>query len=211
MAGVHRLDHVQGLGAAALADDDPVGPHPQGVRTRSRIVYSPAPSMFGGLVSSVTTCSWCSRSSVVSSIVTIRSLNGMKLLSTFSIVVLPVPVPPLTRMLRRSITHARRNVAAAVGDAAQVDQVVHRQPLGGELADRQAGPLTASGGMMALTREPSGSRASTSGWLLSIRRPTWATIRSMIDSVTLSEMNRRPDSLDQPAVLDVDLVAGRPP
>ena len=47
--------------------------------------------------------------------------------------------------------------------------------------------------MMALTREPSGKRASTSGWLLSIRRPTWATIRSIIDSVTLSEMNRRPD------------------
>ena len=47
--------------------------------TRSRIVYSPAPSTFGGLVSSVTTCSWCSRSSVVSSMVTIRSLNGMKL------------------------------------------------------------------------------------------------------------------------------------
>ena len=81
--------------------------------TRSRIVYSPAPSMLGGLVSSVTTCSWCSRSSVVSSMVTIRSLKGMKLLSTLSIVVLPVPVPPLTRMLRRSITHARRNVAAA--------------------------------------------------------------------------------------------------
>ena len=61
---------------------------------------------------------------------------------------------------------------------------------------------------MALTREPSGSRASTSGWLLSIRRPTWATIRSMIDSVTLSEMNRRPGLLDHAAALDVDLIAG---
>ena len=52
--------------------------------TRSRIVYSPAPSMLGGFVSSVTTCSWCSRSSVVSSMVTIRSLKGMKLLRTLS-------------------------------------------------------------------------------------------------------------------------------
>ena len=31
VAGVHRLQHVQRLGAAALADDDPVGPHAQGV------------------------------------------------------------------------------------------------------------------------------------------------------------------------------------
>ena len=73
------------------------------------------------------------------------------------------------------------------------------------------GPLTASGGMMALTREPSGSRASTSGWLLSIRRPTWATIRSMIASVTLSEMKRRPERSITPVALDVDLVAGRRP
>ena len=31
VAGVHGLDHVEGLGPAALADDDPVGPHAQGV------------------------------------------------------------------------------------------------------------------------------------------------------------------------------------
>ena len=104
-----------------------------------------------------------------------------------------MPVPPLTRMLRRSITHARRNVAAAVVMLPMSirSSIVSRWT--GNLRIVRQGPLTASGGMMALTREPSGSRASTSGWLLSIRRPTWATIRSMIDSVTLSEMNRRPD------------------
>ena len=31
MAGVHRLEHVERLAAAHLADDDPVGAHPQGV------------------------------------------------------------------------------------------------------------------------------------------------------------------------------------
>ena len=31
VAGVHRLEHVQRLGAADLADDDPVGAHAQGV------------------------------------------------------------------------------------------------------------------------------------------------------------------------------------
>ncbi len=31
MAGVHRLQHVERFGGAHFADDDPVGPHPQGV------------------------------------------------------------------------------------------------------------------------------------------------------------------------------------
>ena len=60
----------------------------------------------------MTTWSWCNCSSVVSSIVTMRSLCGMKLDSTLSIVVLPVPVPPLTRMFLRSMTQARKNTAA---------------------------------------------------------------------------------------------------
>ena len=42
------------------------------------------------------------------------------------------------------------------------------------------GPSSASGGMMALTREPSASRASTIGLDSSMRRPTELTIRSMI-------------------------------
>jgi hypothetical protein len=40
--------------------------------------------------------------------------------------------------------------------------------------------LSDSGGMMALTRLPSGSRASTIGEDSSMRRPTWATILLMI-------------------------------
>ena len=42
------------------------------------------------------------------------------------------------------------------------------------------GPSSASGGMIALTREPSGSRASTIGLDSSMRRPTELTMRSMI-------------------------------
>jgi len=42
------------------------------------------------------------------------------------------------------------------------------------------GPLSESGGMTALTRLPSGSRASTIGDDSSIRRPTCATILLMI-------------------------------
>ena len=42
-------------------------------------MISPLPSMFAGRVSSETTCSWSSWSSAASSIVTIRSVSGMKL------------------------------------------------------------------------------------------------------------------------------------
>ena len=48
-------------------------------------------------------------SSAASSMVTIRSSSGMKLEMTLRVVVLPTPVPPLTRMLSRSRTLARRN------------------------------------------------------------------------------------------------------
>ena len=43
-----------------------------------------------------------------------------------------------------------------------------------------AAPSSASGGMIALNREPFGSRASTIGEVSSTRRPTRETIRSMI-------------------------------
>ena len=42
------------------------------------------------------------------------------------------------------------------------------------------GPTSDSGGMIALTREPSGRRASTRGLVWSMRRPMGVTIRSMI-------------------------------
>ena len=51
VAGVHGLEHVEGLAAAALADDDAVGAHAQAFLTRSRMVTSPRPSMFGGRAS----------------------------------------------------------------------------------------------------------------------------------------------------------------
>ena len=44
----------------------------------------------------------------------------------------------------------------------------------------KVGPPSASGGMIALTRQPSGRRASTIGDDSSMRRPTCETIRSMI-------------------------------
>ena len=79
------------------------------LRTRSRMVTSPRPSMFGGRASSVSTCSWWSWSSLASSTVTMRSSEGMNEDSTLRVVVLPVPVPPETMTFRRPTTQACRN------------------------------------------------------------------------------------------------------
>ena len=69
-----------------------------------------------------------------------------------------------------------------------------------------AGPSRASGGMMALTREPSGSRASSIGVLSSIRRPTLSAMRR-ITRIRCS-LSRNVASVDLQAALalDVDLV-----
>ena len=105
------------------------------LRTRSRIGIAPLPSMFGGRDSSVTTCSWRSWSSAASSIVTIRSSFGMNDDSTLSVVVLPEPVPPETKMLRRASTHALEELEHLGRRGAEPDQVVDRERRGGELPD----------------------------------------------------------------------------
>ncbi len=50
-------------------------------------------------------------------------------------------------------------------------------------------PLSESGSMIALTREPSGRRASTIGWASSRRRPSGAMIRSIVARRCLSLVN----------------------
>ena len=52
------------------------------------------------------------------------------------------------------------------------------------------GPSIAAGGMIAFTREPSGSRASTMGEVSSTRRPTRETIRLMMRSRWSLSANR---------------------
>ena len=63
VAGVHRLEHVQGLGAADLADDDAVGTHAQGVPDELADADPRWPSMFAGRDSSGITWSrsWLGR------------------------------------------------------------------------------------------------------------------------------------------------------
>ena len=60
------------------------------------------------------------------------------------------------------------------------------------------GPSTASGGMIALTREPSGRRASTIGDDSSMRRPTCQTMRSITRRRWSWEMKRVVVSCSRP-------------
>ena len=133
------------------------------LRTSSRMVISPRPSMFGGRASSVTTCSWRSCSSAASSMVTMRSSLGMNDESTLSRVVLPEPVPPETKMLRRASTHARRKSTISGVD---VPKRIRSSMVSGVAANLRmvsTGPTSDSGGMMALTREPSAGGRRPSG------------------------------------------------
>ena len=68
------------------------------------------------------------------------------------------------------------------------------------------GPMSDSGSMIALTREPSGRRASTRGLDSSMRRPSGAMIRSMTRMDVLVVEEDRVDPLDLAAALDVDVV-----
>ena len=156
--------------AAHLADDEPVGPHAQARRARApRTLTPPAPSALAGRASSRTTCGCARRSSAVSSMVTMRSPGG---------------IACGQRVEQRGLARAR-----AAGDEhvpARADgPVEERGGRGIETERRRAapprapkrrmvthGPSTASGGITACRREPSGSRASTIGDARSSRRPS---------------------------------------
>jgi hypothetical protein len=99
--------------------------------------------------------------------------------STLSSVVLPVPVPPEMMMLSLASTQAFSSSAIS---GVSVPKRMRSPTLRGSLANLRIvsdEPLNARGGMIAFTRDPSSSRASTSGDDSSMRRPTRPTIRSM--------------------------------
>ena len=95
--------------------------------------------------------------------VTMRSSWGTKLDSTLSSVVLPVPVPPDTRMFSPPST-----AADSTADTAGVKVPISTRSAAwnGSLANFRMvriEPSSDSGGTMTFTREPSGRRASTIG------------------------------------------------
>ena len=160
------------------------------LRTRSRIGTAPSPSMLGGRASSRSTWRWLSWSSAASSIVTIRSWSGMADESAFSSVVFPEPVPPemstfscawmqrLRKSTDSSLIEPRLTMSWSPRRFRENFRIV------------RSGPESESGWMIALTREPSGRRASTIGDDSSMRRPIWATIRLMMRRRCESSVNR---------------------
>ena len=149
-------------------------------RTRSRIGIAPSPSMFGGRASSRSTWRWWSWSSAASSIVTIRSWSGIAEESAFSSVVLPEPVPPEMRTFSCAMMQRRRKSTDSSLSEPMLTMSCSPRRFRENLRIVSSGPESESGAMIALTREPSGRRASTIGEDSSMRRPICATIRLMM-------------------------------
>ena len=136
--------------------------------TKSRILTRPLPSILAGRASKQTRFSCDSFSSAESSTVIIRSSSGMNCDSTFSNVVLPEPVPPETSMFILFTTAASKNSAISFVILPNPIKSSVESFLSANFRMVMDAPLTASGGMMAFTREPSGNRASTMGLASSI-------------------------------------------
>ncbi len=121
--------------------------------------------------------------------VTMRSSSGMNDESTLSVVVFPAPVLPDTMTLRRPRTQASRN---STERSLRVPNAIRSSEVSGSAANFRMvseDPSTASGGMTALTRLPSGRRASTIGLDSSTRRPMRDTILSIVRRTWASSLN----------------------
>ena len=137
VAGVHRLEHVERLGAADLADDDPVGPHAQRVahQVADRDLALALDVRRARLQPDHVLLVSCS--SAASSIVTMRSSSGIAADSALRSVVLPEPVPPEIRMFSSASTQRSQELDRLGGQRSEPDEVVEVEALLAELADRE--------------------------------------------------------------------------
>src|SRR3990167_4975872 len=108
----------------------------------------------------------------------------------FNVVVLPEPVPPEIIILRCCSTQVLRNFAISIDKLSYFSKSCMYRFFFANLRIVTVGPFSAKGGIIALTREPSGKRASTIGELSSIRRPNGATTLSIIDNKDWVLVNR---------------------
>ena len=148
----------------------------------------PLPSKPPGRLSSRTTWLWLSASSAVSSMDTMRSLEGIKLASALSSEVLPELVPPLTRILHRDCTAISRMRQIS---ELKVPSCTSSMGVSGSLRNLRmetVGPSMDKGSMMTLIRPPSGRRASTMGLDSSSRRPKGARMRRTMRSTCSSSL-----------------------
>ena len=107
----------------------------------------------------------------------------------FRRVVLPEPVPPEMRTLSSPSTERLRKSTVSGPSVPSRISSSRSSRLLLNFRIVTSGPLRDSGGITALTRLPSGSRASTIGDDSSMRRPTCATILLMIRRRCDSSLN----------------------
>jgi hypothetical protein len=135
VAGVHGLQHVEGLAATALADDDPIGPHTQGVAHQIADGHLALALDVRWTRFQNTTCSWRSCSSLESSMVTMRSSSGIKRRQDIQEGRL-AGVGPAGHDDVQAAHHAGFDEAGeGRGEGAVGDQVLDQQGLLGELPD----------------------------------------------------------------------------
>ena len=133
--GVQRDQQVEALLLAHLADDDPVGPHPQ------RLLDEPAQRDLAGALEAGLAglhrdhVGQRHRSSKTSSQVTTRSRPGIAAARQLSSVVLPAWVPPATMMLSPRSDRRLEERRRRAGQRAQADQLVEAGGREDELAD----------------------------------------------------------------------------
>ena len=118
-----------------------------------------------------------------------RSESAIAAESAFRSVVLPEPVPPeISTFSSASTQRCRKSTVSELSVPSRIISFRSSRLLL-NLRIVTSGPLSESGGMTALTRLPSGSRASTIGDDSSMRRPTCATILLMIRRKCDSSLN----------------------
>ena len=115
-------------------------------------------------------------SSAESSIVMIRSSFGIQFDIPFSNVVFPLPVPPEIKMLYLALTRISRNCSVKCVKAPffRIHSIVIGSPANFLIVI--AAPFKETGGSITLTLEPSGSLASTMGFVSLTIRLAPATI-----------------------------------
>ncbi len=146
VAGVHGLEHVEGLRPAALADDDPVGPHPQGVSHQIPDGILPGPLHVGRLafqgdhvllVEAQLHGVFDGDDPLLEGDEAAEHVQKRRL----------ARARPAADQHVAAVDHARpQERGAGPRDAFHLDQVVHGEALDGELADRQARPFGRQGG-----------------------------------------------------------------
>jgi hypothetical protein len=146
--------------------------------TRSRSRISPVPSRPVCRVWRATQSGCGKRSSKTSSAETMRSVPGMEAARQLRNVVFPAWVDPATRMLRPARTLASRNAAPWLLRLPRSTRSPRLAALNVCLRMLTGEKPRAMPSSTTWSLLPSGSIASTNGWLMSIRRPLDLSIRS---------------------------------